>query len=148
MNPDMVAILDDTPAHHITKCSKDLGTHTRLRHWSRGHVFICRPCGHIDFWQPIYRFDPTTMINNSLFHSIYRSESPSQVFLIVLQWLYETLQAIPVDKWSEVVLAYDAMCKLDGLKVCSLPLPLAKPFDNMWMAITKVHTYSINIFMN
>ena len=47
MNPDMVAILDDTPAHHITKCSKDLGTHTRLRHWSRGHVFICRPCGHI-----------------------------------------------------------------------------------------------------
>ena len=88
------------------------------------------------------------MINNSLFHSIYRSESPSQVFLIVLQWLYETLQAIPVDKWSEVVLAYDAMCKLDGLKVCSLPLPLAKPFDNMWMAITKVHTYSINIFMN
>lgn len=73
--------------------------------------------------------------------NMHRSESPSQVFLIVLQWLYETLQTIPVDKWSEVVLAYDAMCKLDGLKVCSLPLPLPKPFDNMWMAITKVYKY-------
>lgn len=50
-------------AHEITNdgsdmaslCRKDLGASKRLRHWSRGHLFICRPCGHIDYSQPIYR---------------------------------------------------------------------------------------------
>ena len=36
-------------------CKKDTGQRSRLRHWSRGHVFVCRPCGHIDFSQPIYK---------------------------------------------------------------------------------------------
>ena len=66
----------------------------------------------------------------------YRSESPSQVFIIVVQLLYQTLQTIPTDQWQEVVLVHDAMCKLDGLKV-SLPLP--KPFNNMWTSITKAN---------
>lgn len=69
---------------------------------------------------------------------IHRSESPSQVFLIVIQWLHATLQNIPVEKWSEIVIAYDAMCKLDGMKVCSQPLPLPEPFDKMWMTVRKV----------
>ena len=33
--------------------------YNRLRHWSRGHLFVCRPCGHIDFSQPIYRYSYT-----------------------------------------------------------------------------------------
>ena len=50
-NPEMVAVLDDSPGQ-TSKCSKNLGDANRIR---RGHVFICRPCGHIDFCQPIYR---------------------------------------------------------------------------------------------
>ena len=49
--------------HHATTdddslgCKKNLGQSKRLRHWSRGHLFVCRPCGHIDFSQPIYRYN-------------------------------------------------------------------------------------------
>ena len=70
--------------------------------------------------------------------SFYRSESPSQVLLIVLGWLFEVLKDTPKDKWSDIVLAYDAMCKLDGMITCSRPLPLPEPFDQMWMKMTKV----------
>ena len=38
-----------------TSCRKDLGDRGKLRHWSRGHVFIVRGCGHIDTWKPIYK---------------------------------------------------------------------------------------------
>jgi hypothetical protein len=69
---------------------------------------------------------------------IDRSESPSQVFLIVVQWLYNTLQNVPVSNWSDIVIAYDAMCKLDGLKVSSQPLPLPEPYDKMWLTVRKV----------
>jgi len=36
-------------------CHKDLGASKQLRHYSRGHLFICRPCGHTEFAQPIYK---------------------------------------------------------------------------------------------
>ena len=67
-----------------------------------------------------------------------RSESPSQVFLIVIHWLFETLKSVPVDRWPSVVLAYDNMCHLDSLKAARQPLPLPPPFDEMWLKITKV----------
>lgn len=38
-----------------TNCRKDLGDTKKLRHWSRGHVFIVRSCGHIDTFKPIYK---------------------------------------------------------------------------------------------
>lgn len=72
----------------------------------------------------------------------YRSESPSQVFLIVITWLYELLKDVPTEKWSSIILAYDNMCHLDGLKAASSPLPLPEPYDNMWRAITKVKLLS------
>ena len=133
----MITLLDDTSGEAATSCNKDVGTYTRLRHWSRGHVFICRPCGHIDYWEPIYRY--AVCIDNMIgvFYNC-RSESPSQVFLIVIKWLYQTLQSIPSDQWSSLVLAYDAMCKLDGMKVASKPLPLPSPYDEMWLKVTKV----------
>ena len=40
------------------------------------------------------------------------------------------------------------MCKLDGMKACSKPLPLPEPFDQMWLIITKVYcliSYSVII---
>ncbi len=37
-------------------CRKDTGLGKRLRKWSRGHQFIVRGGGHIDSWQPLYRY--------------------------------------------------------------------------------------------
>lgn len=65
-----------------------------------------------------------------------RSESPSQVFLIVLQWLFALLkscQHIP-----QVTLAYDNMCNLARLKVAQRPLPLPPPLDLSWSKVEKV----------
>ncbi len=37
-------------------CRKDTGKGKRLRKWSRGHQFVVRGGGHIDAWQPLYRY--------------------------------------------------------------------------------------------
>ena len=67
-----------------------------------------------------------------------RSESPSQVFLIVISWLFEILQNVPQSDWSSIILSYDNMCHLDGLRAATAPLPLPQPYNTMWKAITKV----------
>ena len=56
----------------------------------------------------------------------------------MLVWLYDVLKDIPPDKWSDVVISYDNMCHLDGLKAAKQPLPLPPPYSNMWTAVTKV----------
>lgn len=68
----------------------------------------------------------------------FRSESPSQVFLIVLSWLYNVLKTLPVSLWGNVVLVYDNMCQLDGLRAAVKDLPFPKPWDTMWKSIQKV----------
>ena len=70
--------------------------------------------------------------------SLSSSESCSQVFTILLVWLLRVVDGIPREKWSDVVLAYDNMCHLDAMKVARKALPLPKPYDEMWLAITKV----------
>ena len=45
-----------------------------------------------------------TMLNKLC---VYRSESPSQIFLIILPWLKSVLQQIPNDQWKDVILSYD-----------------------------------------
>ena len=69
-----------------------------------------------------------------------RSESPSQVFIIVLTWFMNILhdQGLPEDQWENIILAYDNMCHLDALKAARNPLPLPAPYDKMWLKITKV----------
>ena len=37
-------------------CRKDAGQGKKLRKWSRGHQFIVHGGGHIDSWQPLYRY--------------------------------------------------------------------------------------------
>ncbi len=74
-----------------------------------------------------------------------RAESPSQVWVIVLVWLMEVLQKIPPEKWSEVVISYDNMCKLDVMKAARVPLPLPEPYDAMWSSVTKVSTLNARI---
>ena len=66
----------------------------------------------------------------------FRSESPSQVFLIVLQWLLALLkcsQSIP-----KITLAYDNICNLARLKVAQKPLPLPPPLDMAWRNVEKI----------
>ncbi len=69
-----------------------------------------------------------------------RSESPNQVFLIVLRWLLTYLETTsnPSKAMSEVIIAYDNMCNLCRLKVAQSPLPLSKPYDQCWQSATKI----------
>lgn len=137
-HPEIMNVALDTT---VDLCRKDTGERRKLRLWSRGHVFFVRSCGFVDMWRPIYRYvcihlDSAAQCGNTI--NAFRSESPSQVFLIVITWLYETLSKIEFDKWTSVILAYDNMCHLDGLRAARCPLPLPKPYDSMWTAITKV----------
>lgn len=56
----------------------------------------------------------------------------------MLSWLIDVLKDVPSEKWSEIVLSYDAMCKIDAMNVVKRPLPLPAPYDTMWSSITKV----------
>lgn len=67
-----------------------------------------------------------------------RSESPSQVFIIVLSWLIEILKHIPEDQWGDIVVSYDNMCHLDAMRAAQEPLPLPAPYSKMWKSVTKV----------
>ena len=51
-----------------------------------------------------------------------RSESPSQVFFIVIQWLLSLNKSGSFDESKKIYLAYDNMCNLDRMKVAS-PFP-------------------------
>lgn len=66
--------------------------------------------------------------------SYYRSESPSQVFFIILQWLLSMINPLK----PNVTLAYDNICNLDRMKVAKHPLPLPKPLDTIWIDVTKI----------
>ena len=67
---------------------------------------------------------------------MYRSESPSQVFLIVIQWLLSLVRDGGGGK-REIALAYDNMCNLAKLKIAREPLPFPPPLDRVWLDIHK-----------
>ncbi len=67
----------------------------------------------------------------------YRSESIGQVFLITVAWLYQRLQNVPENEWSDLFVAYDNMCQLNRLRVANNPLQLG-PYDAMWQKVTKI----------
>ena len=52
----------------LPQCRKDLGEQGRLRHWSRGHIFVVRSCGHVDLWAPIFKWEPWFSLPPSLHH--------------------------------------------------------------------------------
>ncbi|XP_038066277.1 uncharacterized protein LOC119736303 [Patiria miniata] len=112
----MAGCIEEKP----TSCKKDTGRKARLQKWSRGHLFIVRAGGHIEFFQ-----------------SLYKSESPSQVFIILLSWLDVLLQSIPPSEWSNIAVVYDNMCHLDNMVVARSPLPLPAPWSHMWSALKK-----------
>ncbi|XP_022102484.1 uncharacterized protein LOC110985613 [Acanthaster planci] len=101
-------------------CKKDVGGKKRLQKWSRGHLFVVRAGGHIEFWK-----------------TLYKSESPSQVFLILIAWLFPFLRTVPFTSWSNLSIVYDNMCHLDNMNVARKPLPLAWPWSHMWLNLHK-----------
>ena len=67
---------------------------------------------------------------------LFRSKSPSQVFLIVVQWLlalYKSCSAPPV-----VTLAYNNMYNLARLQAAQKPLPLPSLMDKAWLKVEKI----------
>ena len=75
---------------------------------------------------------------NCPLYTLCRSESPSQVFLILIQWLLSLVKQNGADIALNATLAYDNMCNLERLKAVKVPLPLPPPLDKMWMSITKI----------
>ena len=68
----------------------------------------------------------------------FRSESPSQVFIIILSWLFAILKTINPLNWCKIFLSYDNMCHLDGLRAARNVLPWPAPWDKAWMSIRKI----------
>ena len=58
--------------------------------------------------------------------------------MVIIAWLFSTVQHIPVKEWEDIVLSYDNMCHVNGMKVAQGHLPLPQPYDSMWLRITKV----------
>lgn len=65
----------------------------------------------------------------------YRSESPSQVFFILVQWLLSLSKEIPQ---SDIILAYDNMCNLARMRIANQPLPFPPPLDRLWLDVKKI----------
>ena len=64
----------------------------------------------------------------------FRSESPSQVFYILLQWLLSLVDSTgSTHRVPEVILAYDNMCNLARLNAAKEPLPFPAPLDQLWL---------------
>ena len=59
---------------------------------------------------------------------------------------------MPEDKWKDIIISYDNMCQLDGMKVAKSPLPLPPPYNEMWLKVEKVnmlhshsHFYTVHV---
>ncbi|CAB3985930.1 Hypothetical predicted protein [Paramuricea clavata] len=125
-NPSFVK---DQSCDEETSCNKDTGGLKALHSWSRGIFFIVSAGGHIEYWQPLYR-----------------SESPTQAFVVTILWLYRKFKGMKNEfsdddirqAMSSICLAYDNMCHMDSLKIAKRDLPLPKPFDECWKLISKV----------
>ena len=96
----------------------------------KGHHFVVRGGGHIDTWQPLYRLAIACSFALMLHVSKYpcRSESPSQLFYILFQWLLLLHEKNELSE--DVILAYDNMCNLERMRASRHPLPLEPPLDD------------------
>ena len=102
-------------------CNKDTGNKMRLRRWTRGVFVTLSGGGIVKHWAPLFR-----------------SESPTQVAMILIKFLGLQLQNQDPDTWSDHFLSYDNMCNVDRMRLLSGPLPLEGEFANIWLKVTKV----------
>ena len=46
---------------------------------------------------------------------------------------------MPEEQWGDfILLSYDNVCHLDKLRVAKKPLPLHKPYDEIWLKVRKI----------
>ena len=69
---------------------------------------------------------------------MYRSESPSQIFVFLINFLRHKLKDVPADQWNQVFVAYDNMCNVDRMKAAKEDLPFEAPFNKQWISISKI----------
>nr|XP_022311118.1 uncharacterized protein LOC111116419 [Crassostrea virginica] len=107
------------------ECNKDTGEKARLRQRSRGHFLCVTGGGHI-----------------TCFDQIFKSESPSKIFMQVVRLMYLELKDVPEDDLEEAmenyILCSDNMCQLGSLKAAKDELPLPPPYHMTWRNITKI----------
>ncbi|XP_071125993.1 uncharacterized protein [Mytilus edulis] len=106
-------------------CNKDTGEKSHMRQRARGHVVVVSGGGNILYWNPVYK-----------------SESPSQVFVQIVNVLYmETAHMTPEEQEEAIkkyIISYDNICHLDKLKAAQQDLPLPSPLNKIWKLVTKI----------
>ncbi|CAG2235072.1 unnamed protein product [Mytilus edulis] len=99
-------------------CNKDTGEKSHMRQRARGHVVVVSGGGNI------------------------LSESPSQVFVQIVNVLYmETAHMTPEEQEEAIkkyIISYDNICHLDKLKAAQQDLPLPSPLNKIWKLVTKI----------
>lgn len=103
-------------------CRKDNGEVGALRRRSRGFEAFVTGGGIIKKISPIYN-----------------SEGPTQILLLIINFLQLFLKNVNPNSWSKLYLAFDNMCHIDNLKMLKKPLPLDGPdMPDVWNRINKV----------
>ena len=81
------------------------------------------------------------------FYHNFRSESPTQAYLVLALWLYRKFQSqleeggnneSVREAISSTCVAYDNMCHVDSLKIAKKDLPFPSPLDKSWKLVSKV----------
>ena len=67
-----------------------------------------------------------------------RSESPSQVYLFLVNFLLKRLENVPQTDWNQIFIAYDNMCNLDRMQAATEELPLPEPYNKLWHSVSKI----------
>ena len=60
------------------------------------------------------------------------------MFLLTLTWLVSAFARATREERQKIVVAYDNMCHLNGLRVAQEPLPLPGDLKYLWADVTKV----------
>ena len=102
-------------------CRKDLGEVQRLHRRSRGVECVVGVWGVIEYWAPLYK-----------------SEGPTQVALIFLNYLRLKLHGKTLEDFRKFFFSFDNICHVDELRLLKKPLALPSPEDRLWMEINKV----------
>ena len=68
-----------------------------------------------------------------------RSELPSQVSLILLQWLLSLVKTLGgPSNLPAITVAYDNICNIEKMRIARKPLPLPPPYNKLWMNVQKI----------
>ena len=69
--------------------------------------------------------------------AFFRSESPSQAFMLIVQMMYSELKSLSKPeqerRLEKYILCYDNICNVDALAAALEKLPLPEPLDDLWI---------------